>query len=410
MWRALVVVAGLAVATSGDARAGEPDRHDVSFSGFGTLAVSRANEDRADFTSSLLKYSGAGGSRRWSGDVDSRLGGQVTWHATPQLTAVVQMIAEQRFDNSYTPIVEWANLKYQVTPDFSIRAGRIALPTFLAADYRKVSFALPWVRTPVETYGVVPITNSDGIDATYRWHGNGIKNTIQAAFGRTKVKIKGGGIVRIDDLHGLSDYIEVGHASMRLTWLQADIDIDRTRPLFDAFRAFGAPGEDIARRYDATHKKAEFLAAGVSYDPGAWFVTAEYGRIDTHSFLGRQHSWYAGAGIRHGSLTPYLLRSHIASRSNLHDPGLPVAALPPPWQPAARELNAGLASLLHSQVVQDSTTIGLRWDVLPTAALKIQYDRLRPRPPTAGSLINVRPGYQPGRPVSVLTLAFDFVF
>jgi len=64
--------------------------------------------------------------------------------------------------------VEWANLIYALSPDASVRIGRIVLPTFMVADSRKVGYANPWVRPPVEVYGLVPITQSDGLDASYR--------------------------------------------------------------------------------------------------------------------------------------------------------------------------------------------------------------------------------------------------
>jgi len=101
-----------------------------SLSSFGTVGVVHSSEKKADFTSSVFKPNGAGHSRSWNADVDSLIGAQVIANFTPQLSAVVQVISEQRYDNSYRPFVEWANIKYQFTPDFSARIGRTVLPTF----------------------------------------------------------------------------------------------------------------------------------------------------------------------------------------------------------------------------------------------------------------------------------------
>jgi hypothetical protein len=84
-------------------------------------------------------------------------------------SAVLQLVSERTLRDGYAPVVEWANLQYQVTPDLSVRVGRIALPLFLTGDYRKAGYALPWVRPPVELYGAIPLSNSDGVDASYRW-------------------------------------------------------------------------------------------------------------------------------------------------------------------------------------------------------------------------------------------------
>jgi predicted porin len=408
----LVVQAVLSCAAamvSCSAMADELDKPPLSFSGFGTVGITHSSEAQADFTSSVLKHSGAGYTHGWSTDVDSRLGGQVTFNATSQLSAVLQVIAEQRYDNSYRPIVEWANVKYQVTSDFSVRAGRIALPNYLVADYRKVSYAIPWVRTPVEAYGIVPITNSDGVDASYRMHFGDVQNTVQASYGRNDVKITGG-TVRIRHLAGLSDTLEYGFASMRMTLLQADLDIDVTRPLFNGFRQFGPLGNAIADKYDVNDKRANFLALGASYDPGPWFVTAEYGNIVTRSYLGDQSAWHVSGGWRHGAFTPYLSYGQISTHTPTSDAGLPLAVLPPQVAPIAAELNGRLNYLLGSQPVQKSVTAGLRWDFMKNTSLKFEYQRIRLDEGSAGVLINVQPGFKPGGTVNVFSAVLDFVF
>ncbi len=127
-----------------------------------------------------FKPNGAGHSHTWSADVDSLIAGQVNANLTPQLSAVLQVIAEQNYDNSYRPHVEWANIKYQVTPEFSVRAGRTLLPTFLFSDTRKVAYAYPWVRPPLEVYRQEPITASDGVDASYQIRIGDIMNILRA--------------------------------------------------------------------------------------------------------------------------------------------------------------------------------------------------------------------------------------
>ena len=158
----------------------DTDTSIFSFSGFGTVGLVHSSEGQADFTNSpSTKPNGAGYSRNWSGDVDSRLGLQVTADLTPQLSAVLQVLSQQRYDNTYTPRVEWANVKYAFTPDLSVRVGRIALPTFLVGEYRNVSYAVPWVRPPVQLYGhMVPITSNDGVDASYRMRLGDATNTL----------------------------------------------------------------------------------------------------------------------------------------------------------------------------------------------------------------------------------------
>lgn len=157
--------------------------------GFGTLGAVYSDEDRADFVGDVFDPDGAGRTRRWSPEVDSRLGLQVSGDLTPHLDAVVQVIAEQRYDDSYTPTVEWANLQYAVSEALDVRAGRSVLPVFFTSEYRKVGYANPWVRPPQEVYRLVPVTNADGLDLTYHGHFGGFTNTVRATYGETSAHV-----------------------------------------------------------------------------------------------------------------------------------------------------------------------------------------------------------------------------
>lgn len=380
-----------------------------SLSGFGTVGLTYADERQADFTSNFLKAKGAGYSRPSSLDVDSRLGAQLTANFTPQLSAVVQVISELRYDNSYLPIVEWANLKYQFTPDLSVRIGRIALPTFLAADYRKVGYALPWARTPSEVYFLVPITNSDGVDLTYRTRIGDWKNVFQAAYGKTDIKYNAGR-AKARAIRGLSDTIEYGDASVRLSYVQAEVTINFAQDLFNGFRQFGAQGNDLADRYNGDNKRFSVIGIGATYDPGEWFVTAEFGKDVTHSFLGDKTAWYAGGGYRIDKFTPYLTVAQVRADSNVTDPGLNVTGLPPQLAAAASALNAGLNGVIGLIGVQKSVAVGTRWDFKKNASLKLQYDRVMLGTNSSGNLIVQQPGLRRGGKVNVVSVVFDFVF
>ena len=323
---------------------------------------------------------------------------------------MVQVIAEQRYDNSYTPIVEWANVSYQVSPDFSVRVGRIALPMFLAAEYRKVGYAFPLARAPIEVYGTVPVSNSDGVDASYRLHLGDTKTTVQSFYGKTDFKFKDEGSASARELWGISNTTEFGSASVRLSYLRTNLSVDLVRPLFDAFRQFGPQGTSIADRYDAQNTLVTVVSLGASYDPGNWFVTTEWGQLKTNSFLGDKTVWYASGGYRLGNFTPYLTYAQVKADSNTSDPGLSLATLPPYLAAPAAGLNAGLNSVLGLVAVQTSTSVGVRWDFKKSAALKLQYDGINPGTGSPGTLINPQPAFRSPGTVNVWTAILDFVF
>ena len=381
-----------------------------SFSGFGTVGVVRSSERRADFISSILKPNGAGYSRAWSADVDSLIGGQVTANFTPKLSAVLQLIAEQNYDNTYRPHVEWANIKYQLTPDFSVRAGRTLLPTFLLSDTRKVAYTYPWVRPPLEVYRLAPVTASDGVDASYQMHIGDITNILQAHYGISDNRLpNNAGDITARQSWGLAYTGEYHAATLHIGYESTHLTADGINPIFDAFRQFGPEGMALANKYDVDNKPISVITVGVRYDPGQWFVIGEAGHLVTHSVFGRGTGWYLSGGYRLGAFTPYLTYAQ-AKAGNLSDPGLNLSTLPPPLIGPAAGLNAALNSLLSTQPVQNTLSIGGRWDFMRTAALKLQYDHTRIGAGSSGVLSKLQPGFQTGGKVNVISATIDFVF
>lgn len=403
--------AALLLVVSSHARAdGGADGPEWTFGGFGSAGLVHSSERHADYTANVLNPGDAGFSRRWSPNVDSRVGGQVAVDINERWSAVLQVVAERSLTASYRPQVEWANVSYQVTPDLKVRIGRIALPIFLVGDSRKASYALPWVRPPVEVYAGIPVSNSDGIDASYRWRAGMFNNVTQVFYGHTRVKTSDSSEARANALSGLSNTMTSNALTLRASVLTTTLSLDLARPLFDAFRQFGAQGAVLADRYDVKGKRSTAASIGLAYDPGAWFFMSELSRFNTDSFVGDKTAWYASAGYRLGDMTPFVTYGSSKSNRPTDDAGLAPAGLPAPLAGAAQQLNAGLALLLDAVPVQHSVSLGARWDVLPGRALTLQYDRLLPQGGSNGTLRNVQPGFRSGVPVHVVSALFDFVF
>jgi hypothetical protein len=117
---------------------------------------------------------------------------------------------------------------------------------FLTADYRKVGYAYPWVRPPVEGYDALPVTSSDGVDATLRWDLGPVRNASQVFYGHSSVAL-------IEPLHvygrggvGISNTSDWGALSVRANIISAEISSDIGAELFRAFDAFGPVGQACA--------------------------------------------------------------------------------------------------------------------------------------------------------------------
>lgn len=426
----LPLTAALFLALSGAAQAAGGDASIWSFSGFGTLAAVHSSEREADFVGSNMQPNGAGRAQATSFSPDSKLGGQLSARFTPELSAVLQVMTQHQYDNSWTPQIEWANVQYQFTPALRVRLGRIALPAYLLSQTRYVGYANPWVRPPQEVYGGNTITSNDGIDSAYVMHFGGAINTVSGFYGTSTAKLpsSSGGKAKANPSWGINNTLEVGATTLRVGFISTTLDLDGTGvdSLIAGLNGFGAAASAIpvpsiqaagAQSYALAQKYAlegisrRTLSLGASYDPGNWFVMGEYGHFVGKSIFGSANYWYTSAGYRYGTWTPYatLAENKTIART---ETGITTTGLPARLAAGAAMLNAGVNTTLASAAAtsQKSISLGLRWDFMKNAAAKLQVDHMRLGENASGQLANKSPSYQPGGTVNLVSVAVDFVF
>lgn len=422
--KALIVALSVIAVQPAISRA-DDDSSMFSFKGFGTLGVVHSSEDGADYRGNVFQPNGVGRTRDWDIGVDSKLGGQVSAQFTDKLSGIVQLVAQRQFDNSSRPLLEWANLKYQITDELSVRGGRIVLPSQLVSDSRFVGYAQPWIRPPQEVYFVSSITNSDGADITYQSSIGEATNTAQAFVGTSDAKLSSGR-VQAEPAWGINDTVEIDAWTLRAAFisLNIDLEIDSFDPLLagldqigDAADAFGFPAAGaqahaLADTYDTNDLDIKIYTIGANYDPGSWFAMAEYVHFDGDGFLQDADAGYVTAGLRIDKFTPYVTYAKLTTDED-RSATIDTTGMPAPLATGADQLAAGVnASLAGFISAQTSYSVGLRWDFSRSADLKIQYDRLTLEDDTVGRLGNVAPGFAPqdGDHVDVFSAAIDFVF
>lgn len=379
-----------------------------SFNGFGTIGSAYSDEKRADYTPAPLNPSGPGASGAWDAGLDSRAGFQLSAQPTPRLSAVLQVVAEREFDGDVAVNVEWANLRYEISPALSVRLGRIALGNFMVSDYRKVGNALPWIRPPAELYHIVGITNSDGIDVSYQTTFGRAISTTEVNYGRNSLDTLDG-FLKVPNLWVVSNRLEIEGLTLRASYSSLKLVYDILDPLWDAYRAFGPAGETVARNHDASGEWSSFASVGMKYDPGNWFLMAELGIGVTPTEFGNRRGWYTSGGYRFGDVTPYAI--YARSDGGYRDAsGLDASSYPGFLLPTITTLNEFLNYLQTAHATQQHTSsIGLRWDVLPNINLKAQYDRVSVRDGSFGTFSNFEPNFRPSR-ANVFSFALDYVF
>lgn len=335
-----------------------------SLSGFGTFGLTHSSLDKGDYVADVFTRSGAGRSSNWSTNVDTKAAVQLDAKFNDQLSAVVQIIAKPRPDNSYTPRLEWANIKYAITPDLSVRIGRTVLPTFMTSDTRLVGYANPWIRPQQETYRLISFTNSDGIDISYHTNFGALKNTVQVWAGSTKVDIVSSNNtvsagLKGEKIRGISDTIEYGALTARISTTSAD------------YKFVGRAAIPV-----------KVVNIGAIYDPGNWFVQGEVSHYNAASSLRAQLAWNITAGYRWNDFTPYIGYSSIKANDD--------------------QVKLALRA-------QNSTSLGLRWDFRKNMDLKVQFDHLKLQSGSNGFFANVQPGLA-GKSTNVTSIALDYTF
>ena len=363
--RILSVAVVMAALSGAGARAADSGAFDYSFNGFGTAGVVHSSETRADFTTNFKQPAGAGATHAWSLTPDSKLGVQLSGTYLERLSAVVQVVSQYQSDGTYKPQLEWANLKYQVTADADLRAGRIALPTFLYSDSVNVGYALPYIRIPLEIYFQLPITNSDGFDGSYRFHVGGTTTTVQAFVGRFDSSVPQG-YYNAHKLHGVAATLEDDALTVHLSYQELRYD-------------FAQGGIELD-----TNDRQSLLSLGASYDPGKWYVHGEWVRAPDDQ-LGVYCGGYLFGGYRVDKLTAYLGYARIyGTRPGSYD--------------------------IDSIIDQRTSTLGLRWDLARHVDAKLQLDHTVLHGGLDSSFINQQPGFNPTGSVNILSLAVDFVW
>jgi hypothetical protein len=410
-------------------RAAEEDPTASMFSlhGFGTLGLVYSDARDADFVGSPFQPNGAGYSQSWAAGVDSKVGLQLGANFTDQLSAIVQVVSQHLYDNTWRPQLQWAHLKYQLTPDFSIQAGRSVAAPFMLSDTALVGYTYPWIRPPLELYGELPVSNQDGVDANYHLHVGIVAQSLSVSYGQTHVELADGGEVSARKFLQASDALEIGSLTVRVGYssLRATTDIPSLDPLFAGFSQFGAAASSaglstvgaqasaLGALYSSRESSAyafSMVTAGVNYDPGNWLLMSEWAKTESDGLLQGSTAWYLTAGYRFAQFTPFLTLGGVKSNSNV-DPGIATAQLPPMLAAEAAALDGGLTDALRNfSPSQTDVTVGIRWDVFKDIDLKLQYDRVRLGANSNGRLENAQPGFLPGPDVNAVSLAMDFVF
>ncbi len=150
-------------ASGSEKNTGVFDQIQTLFYGFGTVGAAAVITDDLGFRREAIQdHAVTENSPEWL--VDSRIGvhGSLSWGA--RLEAVLQLRLAQNVDD-LNDACNLAYLKYKLTPEFSLLAGRIPQGYFYLTDNMDVGYSYIWARPNITMYGDLLKFSFDGISA-----------------------------------------------------------------------------------------------------------------------------------------------------------------------------------------------------------------------------------------------------
>ena len=295
---------------------------------------------------------------------DGVLGLQIDFRINNKAKTVVQIVGNAW--DQWDPNIQWAYLAYDVTDQFSVRAGRMRLPFYLYSESLDVGYSYPWVRPPMTLY-TPEIANYDGFDATYWIRSGDVSHRISAFVGgyaflendhRQSSQVMG------DDVFGLNWTAYWNDWTYRLAYAHgestADIAMERP-PRMIANPNNRRPPNLMGKRRRGIRIQAsdviEYYSTALAYDDGNWLAIFEAAAVDVSegNFIADEVQGVATLGYHIGAITPYIGYGREYYKDSLD-----------PKRGFARTNNRDYKL----------SFAGLRYDIVPGISAKIEWNHI----------------------------------
>jgi hypothetical protein len=407
----------------------QEDLPNLRFSGFGTLGLAQTSTRAVGFYRDNTQPAVAAAVDKPSGDIDTRIGLQLSSRLSESLLATLQVMSKCNYDHTYKPGISYATLAWWPVEDVQLRVGAMSLEVLPDGDYSHVGYAFLWVRPPVEVFGPLGASRIKGVDLANTWHFGG-GTTLQASLfgGVADEKVPATGLGAWDwtggRTLGASAWLHSG--DLRLRGAYSTSRIPRNLPgsyadFEQGFRTLSALLQDprlnqVADQLDFTGRHVHSLELGAAWESGPWQAQGMYSHKSTDSLLApTTQSGFLSLGYRVGPVVPYVVYARAVSKRPARPDVGDLGNLPAAYGPLAAAGAAavqGLDIMLAANAVDQYTwSGGLRWDFRENFDLKVQVDQIRAH--NSVGLQAVFDAYAPrtwdGR-MTVVSVAVDFIF
>ncbi|MBP6761820.1 MAG: hypothetical protein KA131_08635 [Thauera sp.] len=373
----------------------------LTVSGFGTLGAVVTHSDDLQFRRVGVE---APSTKSVDFAPDSVMGVQTNFRLGDSAEAVLQVVSRESPKNNYLPRASLAFLSYSPSPESTLRMGRLRLPIFMLSDSIDINYAHPWVRPPVEVYGLSPFSDLDGIDFFFRRRIKDVDVELHPYLGRSRIDIIQTGHSSLSHLRGLNIGLSSGALTLHAGYARARLDMrwgdPFTSSLLDALHATPS-GERIIAEMQGSDAATSFTSAGFQWDGERWLLIGEYAARRAAAFANSANGWHLTVGRHIGPFTPYLKFARTLQTSPIISDQFTAG------QPALQRFNASRNG------AQRSFGAGLRWDLRRDAAFKMEFARTRTENDSWGAFFPSRDGATTrvgDRTINTLSVSIDVVF
>lgn len=385
----------------------------LTIRGFGTLGAARSSSADVEFIRDLSQPNGIKDGQ-WSGRIDTLLGIQANWQLSPELEVVGQVVSRYQYDTSRTPTLDAAYLKWVPDDRVSLRAGRIGADLMMLADSRLVGYSYLTVRPSVDFFGPLFFSSFDGADGSLTLPlGDGL---LRSKLFAGEIQEKATGAPGIWDTSGspvygfIADYFTGPwqfRASSTSIRFSSDLNFTSlTDPLHAVAALTGIRSASVAAdALSAKDTDTRYHSLGTVYDNGPLQIQAAVNKI-THETATFQNSvaGYLLAGYRMNTITPYAGISRWKSDYKNLSTGLPDI-------PTFAPLNQGFQTLMNASGANQTTyTLGARWDVRSSIALKFQWDAVQGSSDSKFPYASANTSSNWNGRTNVISATMDFIF
>lgn len=361
----------------------------LSVHGYGTVAISHyhSNDGRGYGRNGGLK-------ENWSANEDTKAGIQVQYNVSPKLRLAAQGRVAA-INNQYRFNLAWAYAAYDLTPNTTIRAGRLRLPMFNLSDSADIGYSYPWVRVPEQMYSQITFDSYTGADVIQQFNVASQPVTFEAFAGHVSRQhfsfLGNDAWVRGHYVWGGTASTSFGNLTLRAAYGAAYFDYGYDAPAVMIPPNPYMPNGMIIPPSSPVRKdiKGNFIEFGFNYDSDSWMVRGEYGQRGSKNgaYMPDTTAWDMTAGYHvTDTLMPFISYSRITN-----------------------DTSAGQAFM---------SSVGARYDVTSNMDIKAQFSHVKAQDYTGLFSINSPASYTRealnstslGDKANIATVAVDFVF